>query len=119
MCMRGKILLLCVLLISVLFLTACVRNINTPADELRMYNWEGETENGNIVSLLFSGENACLSIQFEDETLHIHGLCAADDRKLTICDEESGMNESFLYALYGDRVELNCNGGVLSLYKCL
>lgn len=114
--MRGKLFFVSVLLTAV-FLTGCVPVINSPSDELRMYTWQSELENGNIVSLSFDEDNGYLNIKNTDFTLNIGGLCILSDDRITICDKESGLNYSFGYTLYGDRVGLNYNSSVLSLKR--
>ncbi len=116
MYMRGKFFVP-FLLIAVMLLSSCTQIINSAADELRMFSWEGTADNGNTASLLFCDNKASLSLQTHDGLLRIHGLCLVDDEKLMICDEGSGMNYSFGYTLYGDRVELTATNGTLTLNK--
>ena len=115
--MRGKLFALFLLLIAVFNLTSCVRSIESPTDELKMYSWSGVSDNGTAVSLCFSQTCGYLDIEQDDESLHIGGLCMTTDNSMQIFDEQSGMNYSFGYRLYGDRVELNHNGSILSLKK--
>lgn len=117
MYMRGKFLLLLLLLMSVSCMSACVRSVESPADELKMYRWSGVSENGTAVDLSFTDNNGYLDIENEDHSLHIGGLCMMKDNSFLIFDEESGMNYSFGYQLYGDRVELNRNGSMIKLEK--
>ena len=117
MYMRGKLFIPAILAAVVMLLTSCTRNIQGAADELRMYSWEGKAENGNAASLLFCETKAFLCLQTHDSTLRIYGVCAANDEKLLICYEISGMNYTFGYTLYGDRVELSANGGTITLSK--
>ncbi len=39
------------------------------------------------------------------------------DDTLIICDTDSGSHDSFAYVLFGDKIELSCNGSVISLKK--
>lgn len=120
MCLRGKsffITALAVVLMSAFMLSGCERNIESPFDELRGYSWQGELENGNTVTLSFDDSNARLSVENEDFSLDISGLCVPDDGSFVIFDENSDANYSFDYRLYGDRVELIAEGGELSLEK--
>ena len=117
MVMRGKFLLIFLLLTAVLSLSSCVKSIQSPSDELKMYTWSGSFDNGADVTLSFSENNGTLDIEGDNELLYISGLCMLTDDDLLIFDEESGMNYSFGYKLYGDRVELNRDGSVLTLQK--
>lgn len=117
MYMRGKFLFVIMLLAAVFCLTSCVKSVECPADELRMYSWSGIFDNESSASLNFWESYGYLDFENEDESLHIGGLCMTTDDCLLILDEQSGMNYSFGYRLYGDRVELHHNGSVLSLKK--
>ncbi|MBQ3284134.1 MAG: hypothetical protein IJH40_00705 [Ruminococcus sp.] len=103
--------------ICTLCLVSCTRVINRASDELRMYDWRCEEDNGCIVSLSFDDTDADLNIGNDAFSLDICGLCIADDDSLTICDVGSGKNYNFKYQLYGDRVELRFGSGVLELKK--
>lgn len=72
---------------------------------------------GSDVTLSFTQTEGYLEIESEDSSLSIGGLCMLTDDELLIFDENSGMNYSFGYRLYGDRVELNRDGSVLTLKK--
>ena len=118
--MRGLFLRLsavCVLVIGIISLVSCTRVISSPSDELKMYRWTCEEENGCSVSLSFDETDAELSVVNDSFTFDIKGLCVLDEDTLTICDSDSGNNYSFGYQLYGDRVELSFNAGVLELNK--
>lgn len=98
-------------------LVSCTRVINSASDELKLYQWRCEEDNGCIVTLSFDDTDADLNIGNDAFSLEISGLCAADDDSLTICDAASGRNYTFQYRLYGDRVELRFGSGVLELMK--
>ena len=117
MVMRGKFLQILLLLIVVLSFSSCVKSIQRPADELKMYTWSGSFEHGAEVTLSFTQTEGYLEIENDDSSLSIGGLCMLTDDELLIFDENSGMNYSFGYRLYGDRVELNRDGNVLTLKK--
>ncbi len=117
MVMRGKFMLVVILLVAVLSLTSCVKSIQCPSDELKMYTWIGSFDNAADVTLSFDQTDGYLDIESGDESLHIGGLCMLTDDSILIFDDDSGMNYSFGYRLYGDRVELNRDGNVLSLKK--
>ena len=117
MVMRGKFLRILLLLIAVLSLSSCVKSIQRPADELKLYTWSGSFEQGADVTLSFTQTEGYLEIENDDSSLSVGGLCMLTDDELLIFDENSGMNYSFGYRLYGDRVELNRDGSVLTLKK--
>lgn len=112
-----RVIILLTALISVFCLTSCTRVINSAADELRMYQWLCEQENGTVVTLSFDDTDAALNIGNDSFSLDVEGLCTVKDDKLTICDAESHHNYTFGYRLYGDRVELNFGSGVIELKK--
>ena len=116
MVMRGKFLSVILLMVIALSLTSCVKRIECPADELRMYAWSNTFDNGDEVALTFTQTNGYLDID-GDDPLHIGGLCMLTDDSLLIFDEQSGMNYSFRYRLYGDRVELSRDGSMMILEK--
>ena len=117
MYMRGKLILISLLMIVTLSLTGCRRVVDSPADELRMYAWYGESENGNTASLSFDENKASFEAKGDDISLSLSGLCILTDDRMIICDTDSKMNYSFGYDLYGDRVELSYNNSVLPLDK--
>ncbi len=82
-----------------------------------MDTWSGSFDNGADVTLSFARTNCCLAIESDVDSLHICGLCMLTDDDLLIFDDNSGMNYSFGYHLYGDRVELIRDGSVLTLKK--
>lgn len=117
MVMRGKFFLISILLTAVLSLSSCVKSIQQPADELKLYTWSGSFEQGAEVTLSFTQTEGYLEIENDDSSLSVGGLCMLTDDELLIFDENSGMNYTFGYRLYGDRVELNRDGSVLTLKK--
>lgn len=117
MYMRGKFFILMSLTLAVLLLTSCTQVISSPSDEIRMFRWHGEYENGNAADLSFSDNDAVLSLTLSDHTTEFSGLCVTTDDRLIICDKTDGSNYAFGYRLFGDRVELSYNGAVLTLDK--
>ena len=115
--MRGKLYTISVLLVCVTALSACARVIRTPADELSLYRWRGELDNGDSAELSFDGDDASLELKGEGLALTLCGNYALTDDTLVICDRASGMHYSFGYRLFGDRVELSSDGGAVSLDK--
>ena len=97
--------------------TACSRVIDSPADELSLYRWRGEYENGNSAELYFDGDNGYLSLRGEDIDLDLSGLYVVTDDSLIICDDRSGVHYNFAYRLHGDRIELFSNDGSVVLAK--
>ena len=116
MYMRGK-LFIPVILAAVMLLSSCTQRINGAADELRRFSWDRAAENGNFASLMFCETKAYLFLKTQDSELRIRGIGIADEERLLICDEASGMNYTFGYKLYGDRIELSINGGTITLDK--
>lgn len=117
MYMRGKFFLVLLLILAVLCLTSCVKSIECPADELKMFSWSGKSDNGTEISLYFTDTRGYLDMDQDDGLLRLGGLCMITDDSLLIFDEQSGMNYSFGYELYGDRVELKHNGSIMTLNK--
>ena len=118
MYMRGKLFfVLLMIVLCALISTACVRTINTPVDELRMYSWRGEYENGNSAELSFNGSNGTFRVTNRDFSFELSGLCVMTDDRMILCDDASTVNYSFGYRVHGDRVELTYNGSTLSLDK--
>lgn len=118
--MRGifiRIFAALAVLVGMMCLTSCTREIRGPSDELRMFRWRCEEENGCAAALSFGDTDACLTIDNDAYSLSIEGLCAVDDHSMTICDSESGKNYSFGYLLYGDRIVLRYGTGELTLDK--
>lgn len=117
MYMRGKLVLLGIFFICALGLCGCTRVIDSPADEIKLYRWEEKFDNGNTVSLSFDESEAHFTANCEDFSLELNGLFILTDDTLIICDTDSGSHDSFAYVLFGDKIELSCNGSVISLKK--
>ena len=100
-----------------MLLCACQRTINTPADEIVLYEWRSQLDNGNTVSLRFEDDNAVLTAQNDRFQLTVSGYCAMYDDCFLICDTDTTDNYTFYYQLYGDHIELTCGGGTISLNK--
>ena len=108
--------MLCVFLVCTV-LCGCERVVRGPRDEITMFSWRGELDNGNIVSLVFSGDSAVLRAVNGDYTLDVSGICLVDDEGFVICDEQTEMNYVFRYILHGDCVELSYGDGTITLDK--
>ena len=111
-----KTLLIIPLLLCIL-LSSCVPAVETPADELRQYTWSAEAENGKTATLRFDDTTATLTVESDDFTLNLSGLCVLTDERLTICDRATSVNHTLSSILHGDRVELSYNSGTISLQK--
>ena len=103
----------------VLTLCSCARVIRSPHDEITMYSWHRECENGNVISLSFDGDDAVFSAKNDRFSLHISGYCLVGDDRLVIFDRKTQVNHSFSYILHGDCVELSCYGGTVKLDKII
>lgn len=111
-CVAGaSLLLICTLLCS------CSRSVRSPSDELRMYAWSAELENGNRVSLQIDDDKARFTASNDAFTLTVSGAYLIDDELLVISDEATRMNYSFRYQVHGDSVELSCGDGTIILQK--
>ena len=120
MYMRGIFMRVSIVVIAIcgaFGLSACTRVIENASDELKMYHWACEEENGSQISLSFEDTDACLTVENEAFSMNIEGLCIADDDSFTICDSKSKNNYTFGYQLYGDRVELSFGSGMITLDK--
>lgn len=100
-----------------LLLAGCSPVIRGPRDEIRLYDWMSEFDNGNTVSLTFSGSDASFEVRNKAYTLIISGLCSVSDDSLLIIDEDDGVSYTFDYHLYGDSVDLRFRGDSITLEK--
>ncbi len=91
--------------------------IRGPRDEIRLYDWSGEYDNGNTVSLRFSDGSADFSVKNGSFHLQISGLCSITDDSLVILDEKDGIGYAFEYTLHGDSIELSYRGDSILLEK--
>ena len=91
--------------------------IRGPGDELRLYSWSGEWENGNTASLTFDEGSAAFEVNNDAYKLSIGGLCSMTDESFVILNEADGVGYTFSYTLHGDCVELFYKDGSLTLDK--
>lgn len=113
-----KIVFATMLVIIVLVLSGCSKVVMNSADELTMYMWGAQLENGNEISLKFDDDNATLSlILFDDEKVIINGLCELSDTAFVIHDEKTKTPYAFSYIVHFDRVEIIYGENTVSLYK--
>lgn len=117
MVMRGKLFLILVLILCMFTHVACTPVIRNSADELTLYHWRCEEENGKTADLSFDGDDGCLSVSSGGAELTIRGIYAVTDDSLLICDRSTGSDYRFGYRLYGDRIELSSNGSAITLQK--
>lgn len=117
MYMRVKFFIAAFSIVILLLLSGCAQVIDNNADELRLYEWQGETEGGNTAALRFDGSDASFEIDFLDTEMIVSGFCTVSDDSLMICDDETGFDYTFDYKLYGDRVELTFDSSQISLKK--
>jgi len=81
-------------------------------------SWESTLENGNVLSLSFTEDNATLSIKFADGTsAEISGLCELNDTHFVVHDSSTGILYPFSYDVHFDKVEVIYNSKSVSLYK--
>lgn len=109
-------MMLSVLLICLL-LCACSRVVRGPSDELCMYRWGSQLDNGNVIELIFDDDKAALSVRNDSFELNVSGIFFIDDENLIISDAATQMNYGFTYLLHGDSVELTYGGGTVILDK--
>ena len=114
--MRAACVIICVTLIC-LSLSGCRRVIRGPRDELVMYSWGADMDNGNKVSLVFDGDKAAFRAENDAFTLEVGGVYLIDDESLIICDEATYMNHRFDYTVHGDCVDLSFGDGTITLDK--
>ena len=106
----------CIALVSA-SLCACERVIRGPADELTMFSWSSDFDNGDRVSLSFDGVNAVFGARGDGLDLDISGYCLVGDESFVICDEDTSCSYRFGYTVHGDSVELSYDGGAVTLDK--
>ena len=117
MILRKKIAFIMITLWICVTLCACRADFSSPADEIRLFSWRGETENGNTAELSFVDDEAVLTAHSDKWDVQISGLCALTDHTLVICDTNSEMNYTFRYQIHGDRIELTYDSGTIVLDK--
>ena len=108
--------LFCLLLIFVF--SGCQQVVVNNADELTMYSWESEFDNGTIVSLTFDENVATLHILLSDGSeKQIKGLCELSESAFVIHDSLTKKPYAFSYIVNFDRVEIVWDENTVSLYK--
>lgn len=113
-----KILFICLALVCMLWCSSCSQIVQTSSEELKLYEWQRDNENGTQIFLRFSEDTALLSIQGDKEvTCEITGLCVANEETFVISDTSMMKNISFNYKVYGDHLDLTYGGSTISLEK--
>ena len=100
-----------------MLLSGCSRVIRGPRDEIRLYDWVGEFDNGNTAELSFCDSDAAFMVENSDFTLDIIGLCSLTDDSIVIIDDTDDISYEFEYELHGDSVELCYCGDTVTLEK--
>lgn len=99
-------------------LCSCTRVIVNCADELSLYSYSKEFENGNTVSLSFDKNNATLSMKTNGgEQAVISGFCEMSETEFVIFDSKTGVAYPFEYIIYSDRVDIMYDTNVVTLDK--
>lgn len=108
-----------ILLVFVLmFLCSCTKVVKNSADELTSNSYGSEFENGNIVSLSFSDNNATLEMKTKNgESATISGFCEISDTQFVIFDSRTSVAYPFCYTVFSDHVDIMHDGNVLKLQK--
>lgn len=111
-------LCVCLAPVCMLWCASCGQIVQNASEELKLYEWQRENENGTKISLRFSEDTAFLSIQGdEDIACEISGLCVTDGNTFFISDISMMKNVSFTYKVYGDHLDLTYGGSTVSLEK--
>ena len=100
-----------------LVLSGCTPTVNGPRDEIRLYDWVGEFDNGNTAQLCFYDSDAAFTVENSDDSLDIVGLCSLTDDSIVIIDSSDDVSYEFDYELHGDSVELSYHGDTVTLEK--
>ena len=112
------VIILAFLFIQLSFLSGCSRVIRDAKDELVIYNWSREFDTGSSISLKFSDNFATLDFTTSDGIKSsLDGLYILSSTNLVICDDNTGTDYTFLYSVYGDKLELTMYDSTIELYK--
>lgn len=113
-----KILAIVFVILHTALLCSCARVVTSNADELTMHTWQSELDNGNIITLTFSGDNATLTLSYKDtEPVQVSGLCELDDTTFVIHDSSLFYSYEFQYVLHYDCVDIIYADTTVSLDK--
>ena len=100
-----------------MILTSCTRTIRSASDELPMFQWEAQYDNGNHASLIIEDDIAEFCVDNDAFALNLSGDYLIDDDSLTIFDNTTQMSYHFGYLIHGDSVELTFGDGTIVLNK--
>ena len=98
-------------------LCSCTRVVRSEKDEITMFSWYSELDNGNKLSLSFGEDEALFNAENDGFSMEISGYYLIDDERFVIFDEDTKMDYTFIYKLHGDRVELSFGDGTITLDK--
>ncbi len=98
-------------------LCGCTPTVNSPRDEIRLYDWIGKFDNGNTAQLCFCDSSAAFTVENSGDIVEIVGLCSLTDDSIVIIDDEYDMSYEFDYQLHGDSIELCYRGDTVRLEK--
>lgn len=114
-----KTVLTLLTIISVAVMSSCGQKvINSLSDELRYNKWTYQNElSGISASLTFENENAAFTINNENESCIISGICIANDDSIVIIDNDKKKEYKFDYSLKGENVVLIYNGNEICFTK--
>ena len=91
----------------VLTLTSCGKQvINCNADEIKLFSWSFNGEQGLSANLEFENDNAVLTIDNNDKHCTIGGLCIIGENSLLIADNSLQKDFLFDYKLSGTELTL-------------
>jgi len=100
-----------------MLLCACQRSVDSPSDEIVLFDWRSESDNGNTVSLRFEEDSAIFTGENDSFHVSVSGYCAMYNDRFIISDTKTRDNYTFHYQLFGDHIELTYGDGTISLNK--
>ena len=89
--------------------------ISCNSDEIKASSWDHTAENGMYAKLDFDEDRAIFTIQNEDQSATIDGLCVIDEKTLIIL----GADDKYIfdYKLTGSTIMLSYEGKTIELSK--
>lgn len=116
---RLRTICICGLIVTGILLSGCKRTVSSPSDEIRLYSWSAELDNGNTATLRFKDDNADFKVNNKDFSLDISGYCHIEDDSISVYDNSTEEYYRFIYTLHGDSLELGYMGGTIKLSKII
>ena len=111
-------LLIVPVMVLVFMLCGCSETVNSYSEELILNSWNATLNNGDKMTLSFSGDDATLKLVLkDDEKVVISGFCELDENYFVIHDEVTKIPYAFSYIVHFDRVEIVYGENTVSLYK--